>query len=118
MKRAKSLRIEDLEVGTGAAVAQAGDAVEVLFRCRLNHGELLHEYRDRVNPAVIRVGARDCFVGIEHGVIGMKVCGKRLATAPAHLNHIEQQVFPELSPDAVLHYEIELLGFRGRWSSD
>ncbi len=66
----------------------------------------------------VRVGARDCCVGVEYGLLGMQVGGTRKVVVPPNLNYIERKIFPDLSERAMLIYEIELTELRDNWVDD
>ena len=115
MKPAKSLKMISLEEGSGAQ-AKAGDIVQLRCRCRLSRGELLFSNEGDA-PYQVRLGARDAFVGVEQGALGMRVGGVRQVKVPPNLTYYERNVYPALSDRSVLYYEIELLRITGEWDS-
>ncbi|MFZ9616588.1 MAG: FKBP-type peptidyl-prolyl cis-trans isomerase, partial [Fluviibacter sp.] len=71
-----TLKIEDLEVGTGAE-AQAGQMVTVHYTGWLTDGQKFDSSKDRNDPFVFPLGQGMVIKGWDQGVVGMKVGGKR-----------------------------------------
>lgn len=69
-------------------------------------------------PYAIRVGARDCCVGIEYGLIGMQVGGRRTIKVPPNLTYVERKSYADIPEDAVLMYELELVALPAKWDAD
>jgi peptidylprolyl isomerase len=59
-------------------------------------------------PFSFRIGERKVIAGLEKGIIGMKVGGKRRLVISPHLGYREKDV-PGIPPNAVLIFEVELL---------
>jgi len=66
----------------------------------------------------IRVGARDCCVGIEYGLLGMQSGGTQRIKAPPHLTHVERKSLPDLSENAILVYALTLVEIAGKWDAN
>ncbi|MGI9244084.1 MAG: FKBP-type peptidyl-prolyl cis-trans isomerase [Verrucomicrobiales bacterium] len=115
MKPAKSLKMVTLQEGSGVQ-AKLGDVVQLRCHCRYSRGEVL--FSNEVDaPYQARLGARDAFVGLEQGSLGMRVGGVRQVKVPPNLTYYERNVYPAVSDRSVLHYEIELLQISGEWDS-
>ena len=116
MKAPRSLKITDIKTGVGPEVVP-GDLAACEWRCTQTRGEVLFA-SDNLNSHPIRVGARDSFVAIEYGLLGMQVGGTRRIVSPPNLNYVERQSTPELSERAMLIYEITLINIAGKWDAD
>lgn len=95
---------EDLEVGKGP-VASRGCTVEVQYSLFLNRGDPVREEENYT----FRIGERRVIAGLEYGVQGMRVGGKRRIRVGAHLAYRDEGV-PDLIPaNAVLEFRVTLL---------
>ncbi|MCX6916056.1 MAG: FKBP-type peptidyl-prolyl cis-trans isomerase [Verrucomicrobia bacterium] len=115
MKLAKGLKITDLRVGEGREVALQ-DIVHVHCTCRLSKGEVAFTTREEA-PYQVRVAARNTFVALDQGLIGMRVGGLRQIKVPPHLTYYERKAYPNLPEAAVLIYEIELIRVPEHWDN-
>ena len=95
---------EDLVLGEGA-VASRGCTVEVQYSLFLNGGEAVQENAKQS----FRVGERRVVAGLEYGVEGMRVGGKRRIRVPPHLAYREKGVPDSIPPNAVLEFRVSLL---------
>ncbi|MGV0954028.1 MAG: FKBP-type peptidyl-prolyl cis-trans isomerase [Fluviibacter sp.] len=102
------LKIEDLEVGTGAE-AQAGQMVTVHYTGWLTDGQKFDSSKDRNDPFVFPLGQGMVIKGWDQGVVGMKVGGKRKLTIPAELGYGARGAGGVIPPNATLVFEVELL---------
>ena len=116
MKAPRSLKITDIKNGTGPQVVP-GDLATCRWRCTQTKGDVLFESND-VDSRPIRVGARDCCVAIEYGLLGMQVGGSRRIVSPPNLNYVERKSFPDLSERAMLIYELTLIDIVGKWNAE
>ena len=107
MKLAKGLKITDLRMGEWHEVALQ-DIVQFHCTCRLSKRDVAFTIRKEA-PYQVRVGARDAFVALDQGLIGMRVGGLRQIKVPPHLTYCERKDYPNLPEAAVLIYEIELI---------
>ena len=108
---ASGLVIEELEVGTGAE-ATAGQQVKVHYTGWLTDGKKFDSSKDRNDPFVFGLGARQVIAGWDEGVQGMKVGGKRKLTIPAILGYGARGAGGVIPPNATLVFEVELLGVK------
>ena len=104
-----TLKIEDLEVGTGAE-AQAGQMVTVHYTGWLTDGQKFDSSKDRNDPFVFPLGQGMVIKGWDQGVVGMKVGGKRKLTIPPELGYGARGAGGVIPPYATLVFEVELLG--------
>ncbi len=105
------VRYVDLQLGQGDE-AQTGKIVEVHYVGWLEDGTRFDSSRDREHPFTFRLGTGDALKGWDDGLLGMKVGGKRKLTIPPELGFGKQGVGSVVPPNAVLHYEFELLAVR------
>ncbi|MBL0285592.1 MAG: FKBP-type peptidyl-prolyl cis-trans isomerase [Zoogloea sp.] len=108
---ASGLVIEELEVGTGAE-ATAGQQVQVHYTGWLTDGKKFDSSKDRNDPFVFGLGARQVIAGWDEGVQGMKVGGKRKLTIPASLGYGARGAGGVIPPNATLVFEVELLAVK------
>jgi len=106
-KSIRGLTITDLILGQGL-LAEQGKVVIIHYRGFLNHGEQFRSSYDTGQPLSFRIGARQVIAGLEKGVIGMRVGGKRKIRVSPHLAYRDQSV-PGIPPNAVLIFEIDLI---------
>ncbi len=116
MNAPRSLKITDLEIGTGPGVVP-GDVAVCHCRCTRRKGDLVFASAAH-EPYVIRVGARDCCVAIEYGLLGMQIGGRRTIQVPPNLAHIERAIYPDIPVDAMLIYELELVDLQAKWDPE
>lgn len=113
MKAPRSLRITDNKIGTGRRVVP-GDVAVCHCRCTRSRGTVLFA-SDGDAPYPIRVGARDCCVGIEYGLLGMQVGGQRRIVVPPNLTYIERKTYQDLPENTMLVYELTLIRLDEKW---
>jgi FKBP-type peptidyl-prolyl cis-trans isomerase len=107
------LRIDDLVEGTGDEV-RAGRTVYIHYTGKLENGKKFDSSYDHAGrrPFAFKVGSRKVIAGLEEGVIGMKVGGKRRLTIPPQLGYGEQGFPPYIPPNAILIFDVELVDVR------
>ena len=100
---------EDLVIGSGAT-AEAGQDIVVHYVGRLQDGQQFDSSRARRDPLDFALGAGDVIKGLDLGVPGMKVGGKRKLTIPPDLGYGARGAGGVIPPNATLVFEVELLG--------
>jgi FKBP-type peptidyl-prolyl cis-trans isomerase FkpA len=105
------LIIEELAVGSGTLAAD-GNRVSVHYTGWLTDGTKFDSSLDRNQPFEFRLGAGQVIRGWDEGVAGMQVGGKRKLTIPPQLGYDERGAGGVIPPNAVLVFEVELLGVR------
>ena len=98
----------DEKVGKGPA-AKSGDTVKVHYTGRLMDGTKFDSSLDRDEPFSFTLGQGQVIKGWDEGVVGMKKGGKRKLVIPSDMAYGKRGSPPKISPDAPLHFEIELL---------
>lgn len=102
------IQIEEVVVGTGPA-AERGKVVVVHWRGCLNRGEERFNTHECQRPARVHLGRREVIPGLEGGIEGMRVGGRRRIVVSPHLAYGEKGLPGWIPPDAVLRFEVELL---------
>ena len=100
----KGVEIERDEVGNGAEIAK-GDRVTIRCRIRLNRGELV---RDLEEVSFV-LGSREVIAGLEKGVMGMRVGGRREFRVSPHLAYRDVGLPESIPPGAMLRFEVAVL---------
>jgi FKBP-type peptidyl-prolyl cis-trans isomerase FkpA len=106
---ASGLVIEEVIVGEGAE-ASAGQTVSVHYTGWLTDGSKFDSSKDRNEPFEFALGARHVIAGWDEGVQGMKIGGTRKLTIPPALGYGARGAGGVIPPNAVLVFEVELLG--------
>ena len=105
MKRGRGgIEYEDLEVGSGAT-ADRGSTVEVESSLFRNRGDCVQESK----KYSFRIGERRVIAGLEYGVEGMRVGGKRRVRVGPHLAYRDGGVPNSVPANAVLEFHVSLL---------
>lgn len=107
----KGVKITDIVLGSGR-VAARGVIVLVKLRTFLSGGdEVLAEYpKDR--KTLIDLGRRETIAGLRYGIEGMRIGGHRKLVISPHLAYGAEGMGTWIPPNAVLHYDVELLEIR------
>jgi FKBP-type peptidyl-prolyl cis-trans isomerase len=105
------LKYQDTLIGDGA-IAENGLEASIHYTGRLDDGTKFDSSLDRGTPLTFRIGARTMVAGLEEGVLGMRVGGKRTLTIPPDLGYGEAGRSGVIPPNATLIFDIELLGLR------
>jgi len=105
MKRGRGgVRYEELEPGLGE-VARKGATVTVKYSIALNRGEVVEDER----VASFKLGERRVIAGLEYGVEGMRVGGRRRLRVGPRLAYREGGVPGKIPSNAVLDIDLVLL---------
>jgi peptidylprolyl isomerase len=105
------VRYVDLKPGTGDE-AREGKILEVHYIGRLEDGSKFDSTQDCTQPLTLRLGAGDVIKGLDEGLVGMKVGGKRRLTIPPELGFGKEGAGERIPPNSTLTYEVELLAVR------
>ncbi len=101
-------RYKDEVTGSGPS-ADAGKTVIINFRGALTDGQLFEDSYAAGKPIQFQIGAHTVIAGLEQGVVGMKVGGKRLIIVPPALGYGKAGKDP-IPGNAVMVFEVELVG--------
>ncbi len=108
---ASGLTYVDRVIGTGE-VAVPGMTTTVHYTGWLANGQKFDSSVDRGQPFSFPLGAGRVIKGWDEGVQGMKVGGQRKLTIPAALGYGARGAGGVIPPNAILIFDIELLGVR------
>lgn len=103
------LKYIDVEVGEGPA-AVSGKEVTVHYTGTFPNGKKFDSSVDRDEPFTFQLGAGRVIKGWDEGVAGMRIGGKRKLIIPSELAYGKRGAGSVIPPDAVLHFDVELLG--------
>jgi FKBP-type peptidyl-prolyl cis-trans isomerase len=103
------LKYIDIKVGTGVP-ATKGRAVRIAFVGWVTKTQLMFDYRDPPNPLAFHLGRADSNIikGLDEGVAGMRVGGKRRLIVPARLAYGSRGT-KLIPPNSELTYDVELV---------
>jgi len=99
--------IESDAPGTGDLAAR-GATVLVRLRGTLRRGDVFLDDE----TCTFTIGERVAIAGLEYGVEGMRVGGRRRIAVPPHLGYREQGLPGKIPPNALLFFDVELLEVR------
>jgi peptidylprolyl isomerase len=106
----KTLQVKDLIKGTGPA-AQAGQTITVNYVGALyKGGKVFDASWKRKEPFSFALGKGQVILGWDHGIVGMKVGGRRELVIPASLAYGAKGSPPTIPPNAPLVFVVDLLG--------
>jgi hypothetical protein len=105
------VKIVDPIVGTGLT-AEHDSQVMIHVRGVLNRDDVFLDTRQNNSPMRVELRNRDCITGLRYGIIGMRVGGRRELVVSPHLGYGLEGLPGKVPPNAVLHFEVELLEVR------
>ncbi|KAL1521340.1 hypothetical protein AB1Y20_021007 [Prymnesium parvum] len=94
-------------------VAEANHHVTVHYTGRLDDGTIFDSSYARGTPITFQLGTRQVIKGWEQGIPGMLVGGKRQLVIPPHLAYGAAGAPPAIPPNALLHFDVELVSSTG-----
>ncbi|MCC6320653.1 MAG: FKBP-type peptidyl-prolyl cis-trans isomerase [Phycisphaerales bacterium] len=106
-----NLQITDLASGTGPS-AKSGDSLSIHYRGTLEDGSEFDSSYPRGETLDFTLGAAELIKGMDDGLVGLKVGGKRRLRIPPGLGYGRAGVPGVIPPDAVLIFEVELVEIR------
>lgn len=106
-KTAQNALFGDTTKGNGAE-AVAGKQVSIKYTVWLTTNQLVDQ-SDPTKPYTFTIGQHTVLLGMEEGVVGMKVGGKRLVIVPPAVGYGNQVKGP-VPANSVLVFQVELTG--------
>lgn len=106
-KQLNGVRFKDVKVGEGATVT-SGKNVSIRYLGKLLNGHVFDKTGPKGAPLQFRVGAGQVVPGMEAGVIGMKVKGRRTIVIPAKLAYGNKAV-ADIPANSDLVFNVELV---------
>ena len=98
--------VEDLSAGNGPE-AKRGKMVGIYYEGRLQSNNKKFDATLSGKPFKFRLGHGEVIRGLDLGLEGMKVGGKRQLTVPANMGYGDQGVPPDIPPKSMLVFDIE-----------
>lgn len=102
------LEITDLVVGSGLE-ARRGDALSIHYRGTLDDGTEFDSSYPGGETLDFTLGAGELIRGMDDGLVGMRIGGRRRLRIPPYLGYGAQGVPGLIPPHAVLVFEVELV---------
>lgn len=102
----------DLSVGSSSAAVVAGDTITIHYIGAFTDGKIFDSSYQANKPITFQVGAGQIIKGVELGVVGMKIGGKRQIQIPADLAYGAAGQGNVIPPNTPLIFEIELLDLK------
>ncbi len=103
------LVVRDMVVPSAGREVAVGDSVAVHYSLRLEDRTLVESSLDTGQPMRFRVGANDVPSGLDEGVRGMRIFGRRRLSVPGKLAFGAAGRPPRIPPDATVVFEVELM---------
>ena len=109
VKLPSGVKIVDIKTGTGVP-AEKGRQVRIAFIGWVSKSQLMFDYRDPPSPLAFHLGTPDPAVveGLNEGVVGMRVGGKRRIIVPARLGHGSRGT-KLIPPNSELTFDVDLV---------
>ncbi|MGE3316888.1 MAG: family 16 glycoside hydrolase, partial [Planctomycetaceae bacterium] len=104
---ASGLQYVDIKPGDGAVVP-AGGKVLIHYTGRLVDGKRFENSRDREAP--VEMPLNGVIPGLQEGIAGMKVGGRRKLIVPPSLGYLKRGDGKLIPPDATLIFDVEVKG--------
>ena len=108
------LTTRDLVVPSSGPEVAAGDTVGIHFQLRLLDRTLVESSEDTGQPLRFLVGAGVVPRGLDEGVIGMRLFGRRRLTLPPELAFGQEGRPPLIPGDATVVFDVELMQLEPR----
>jgi FKBP-type peptidyl-prolyl cis-trans isomerase len=105
------LKYVDIVEGTGA-MPEKGQTISVHYTGTLENGTKFDSSLDRGQPYEFRLGTGAVIKGWDEGLATMKVGGKRKLIVPPSLGYGQRGFPPNIPPNAILLFDVELVGIR------
>jgi peptidylprolyl isomerase len=101
--------MRDLVVPERGEQVRQGDTVAIHYELWVQDGPLVESSRDQGTAVRFEVGAAEVPRGLEEGVLGMRLFGRRRIVVPSELAYGAEGRPPLIPPDATLVFDVELM---------
>ncbi len=101
--------VRDLLVPELGPEVREGDLVALHYTLRLRNDGLIESSTERGQPIQIQVGAGTVPIGLEQGILGMRLYGQRQIVVPPELAYGAEGKPPLIPPDAELVFDVEVM---------
>jgi FKBP-type peptidyl-prolyl cis-trans isomerase len=105
--------VQDYLLGNGVAV-KTGRKVAIVYEGRFPNGQVFDKSKNPQRPLIFRPGTGQVVPGLDQGMQGMRVGGKREITIPPELGYGTKGSPPVVPPNATLIFNVELLRAGGQ----
>jgi FKBP-type peptidyl-prolyl cis-trans isomerase len=109
IRQPSGLTTRDLVVPSSGPEVAAGDTVGIHFQLRLLDRSLVESSEETGQPLRFQVGAGVVPRGLDEGVIGMRLFGRRRLTLPPTLAFGAEGRPPLIPGDATVVFDVELM---------
>jgi peptidylprolyl isomerase len=106
------VKVEEITVGTGVR-AERGSVIPIHYRGFLRRGDQFRSSYDEGRLLRVHLGRREAIAGLERGMVGMRVGGRRRLVISPHLAYGSAGVPGVIPPNAVVIVEVELWNVQG-----
>lgn len=103
------LVVHDLVVPENGAPARAGDTVAVHYELFLDDHTLVESSAKNGAPLRFELGSGQVPRGLDEGIVGMRLFGRRRLTVPSSLAFGDAGRPPEIPPKATVIFDVELM---------
>ena len=108
------LLVRDLVEPDGGEPARAGDTVAVHYELFLADRTLIESSAKSGLPLRFELGSGEVPRGLDEGIVGMRLFGRRRLTVPSLLAFGPEGRPPEIPPHATVVFDVELMELQAR----
>lgn len=101
--------VRDLAIPDAGPEVAPGDSVALHYELRLADRSLVESSKNTGQPLEFEVGAGTVPLGLELGVVGMRLYGRRRLHVPSALAFGASGRPPRIPPDAAVMFDVELM---------
>jgi FKBP-type peptidyl-prolyl cis-trans isomerase len=111
------LEIRDEVIPEAGPLAATGDRVTIEYSISLPDRTVVDSSADRGQPITFVIGAGQVPKGLDEGLVGMRLLGRRRLVLPPELGYGERGLRPTIPPDTALRIDVELVAIEGKGSA-
>ena len=107
----KDIAIKDTIIGSGYTVGEAdAQLLEIKFTSKFVGGKFTANIKEFETPSMVfKTGEQRCLPGLEEGIQGMKIGGKRSVRVPPNRGYGDNWYRGVVPPNSHLEFDVELL---------